>query len=308
MRITSGWLEVMGVRSHDRRSGREGERGPHGQRAGALSIQPADGRCPQHHNVGVGARARHGMRYSRFTGSDDIMLSGRSFPVARAGRRHQLGLSLVEMMVGIAVGLFVVAAAATVVATQLAENRRLMLETQLNQDLRAAMDIVTREIRRAGYIANSTSLVWSESAPNPAANANLSFVPDTASPTTSLQFSYERAPTRSGPFGFQYDGASKLSSRLLFGGGWQELTDSTTMTVESFVITPRHETSTPLPCPKLCPGGLTTCWPTVTVREYLVELTGRARSDSTVRRSLQSAVRVRNSGVKFNGGADVCPA
>ena len=51
-------------------------------------------------------------------------------------------------MVGVAVGLFVVAAASMLVATQLSDNRRLTLETQVQQDLRAAADIITRELRR----------------------------------------------------------------------------------------------------------------------------------------------------------------
>ncbi len=45
--------------------------------------------------------------------------------------RSQRGLSLVELMVGITDGLFVVAAAATLVANQLSDNRRLLLETQV---------------------------------------------------------------------------------------------------------------------------------------------------------------------------------
>ena len=57
------------------------------------------------------------------------------------------------MMVGIAIGLFIVAGAVALVATQLGENRRMLLETQVQQDLRAAADIITRELRRGGYIA-----------------------------------------------------------------------------------------------------------------------------------------------------------
>lgn len=64
----------------------------------------------------------------------------------REGGARQRGLSLVELMVGITVGLFVVAAAATLVANQLSDNRRLLLETQVQQDLRATMDIITRAV------------------------------------------------------------------------------------------------------------------------------------------------------------------
>ncbi len=79
------------------------------------------------------------------------------------------GLSLVELMVGITVGLFVVAAASVTMTGQLSENRQLMLDTQLQQDLRAAADIVTRELRRIGTMQNAVSAV---ATPGAAAVAN----------------------------------------------------------------------------------------------------------------------------------------
>ena len=65
-------------------------------------------------------------------------------------------------MVGVAIGLFVVAAATMLVATQLSDNRRLMLETQVQQDLRATADIIARELRRAGHWAKARDGVWYE--------------------------------------------------------------------------------------------------------------------------------------------------
>ena len=65
--------------------------------------------------------------------------------------RRQRGLSLVELMVGLAVGLLVVAATTTMVAAQLADNRRLLLEAQVQQDLRTAADLIARDLRRAGF-------------------------------------------------------------------------------------------------------------------------------------------------------------
>ena len=52
-------------------------------------------------------------------------------------RSNQRGLTLVELMVGLAVGLFVLAGATLVVSSQLNDNRTLLLETQIQQDLRA---------------------------------------------------------------------------------------------------------------------------------------------------------------------------
>ena len=75
-------------------------------------------------------------------------------------RAAQRGLSIVEMMVGVTIGLLVVAGATMVVSTQLLDNRQLMVETQVQQDLRAAADIITRDLRRAGYTSNPQNGVW----------------------------------------------------------------------------------------------------------------------------------------------------
>ena len=60
------------------------------------------------------------------------------------------GISMVELLVGLAVGLFIAAAGVTLMAGNLRENRALMLESRLMQDLRTASDIITRDLRRAG--------------------------------------------------------------------------------------------------------------------------------------------------------------
>ena len=86
--------------------------------------------------------------------------------VLNARRRHvrslQAGLSIVELMVGVAIGLVIVAAAALLMTGQLVENRRLLVETQLQQDLRGAADIITRELRRAGTGQDTEALdtIW----------------------------------------------------------------------------------------------------------------------------------------------------
>jgi len=106
-------------------------------------------------------------------------------------RRHrsaQQGLSLVELMVGITIGLFVVAAASLVVSNQLFDNRRLLLETQLQQDLRATMDIITRQLRRAGGQARNLSgqaLIASPGGAGGSSNLFQAVTPDTAAGSTA---------------------------------------------------------------------------------------------------------------------------
>lgn len=233
--------------------------------------------------------------------------------------RAQRGLSLVELMVGITVGLFVVAAAATLVANQLSDNRRLLLETQVQQDLRATMDIITRQLRRAGAATpnNVEAGIAASPVAGGASNPFGSIAP-VSTATTETTFSFYFDASQQGPYGFKLEGGvvKTLMPRTGNTPVWQELTDPNTVVVTAFSITPRTVTSTPLPCPKLCPPDPSDptsqyCWPKLVVRSYVVDIQARAKSDPGVQRALRNDVRVRNDLVEFNGPtatSPVCPA
>lgn len=224
-------------------------------------------------------------------------------------RQAQRGLSVVELMVGVAIGLFIVAAAAMVVSSQLSSNRRLLLDTQLQQDLRITADIVTRELRRAGAMRDAMALrtVWHPTMTLvPMAN---SFAADleAASAPTSVRYRYQRAPTDSTRYGFRLNG-TRLQS--LADDTAQDLTDPSVMSVTAFTITPSAHTPVKLPCPRNCPDGTQDCWPTVAVREFTVEITAQAANDPSIQRSVRSQVRVANDYVARNTPITdpVCPA
>lgn len=222
--------------------------------------------------------------------------------ISGAGAPPQ-GLSLVELLVGIAIGMFVVAAATMLVSSQLNDNRRLLLETQVQQDLRAAADIITRELRRAGYTPDAASLVWTPtSVPAPSAYSTVQLDPGNPS---EVVFSYWRRIAEDGPYGFKRDG--QVLRTLLSAGGWQELTDGNALRITSFSVTPRDGPATRMPCPKLCPDGTEACWPTLTVRELDVAIEGEAVSDPSVKRRLDTVVRLRNDLVKFNAPDPAAP-
>ncbi|MCU0624605.1 MAG: hypothetical protein MUF53_12205 [Gemmatimonadaceae bacterium] len=222
------------------------------------------------------------------------------------------GLSLVELMIGIVVGLFVVAAAAMVTSMQLGENRRLLLETQMQQDLRAAADIISRELRRIGTMQNALDAIAS---PTSAAQSNpFSATTQAGTDPADITYSYFRRPGEQGPWRFVLSGGV-IRSRV--GPTLQDLTDGNVMTVTRFAITPTTATSIRLPCPKLCPPDAANpnphdqCWPEVRVREYEIVIEAQARGDATVQRTLRSVVRPRNDWVAFNIAgppARACPA
>jgi prepilin-type N-terminal cleavage/methylation domain-containing protein len=225
----------------------------------------------------------------------------------RPASRAQRGLSLVELMVGIAIGLVVVAGAIVVTTSQLGDNRRLLLETQLQQDLRATADIISRELRRAGSTNTADGAVWF---PGSSGSQRNDFAPVTpaSGADTETVFSYRRSAGALGPYGFKLEG-DVIQSQLA-AAGWQDLTDAATMRVTEFTVTEQHEPPQLLPCPKLCSDTTTDCWPEVTVRKFKVEIAAEAVSDPAVRRNISSVVRLRNDWVRFrpDGNTDFCPA
>ena len=69
-------------------------------------------------------------------------------------RKQQAGLTLVELMIGLLVGTIIIAGGLrvfTVVIRGQSDNVKLI---RLNQDMRAMMDIMVRDIRRAGFVTS----------------------------------------------------------------------------------------------------------------------------------------------------------
>jgi len=212
-------------------------------------------------------------------------------------RRREHGLSLVELLVGAAVGLIVVAAAGSVVAAHEAAARRVQIEARLMQDLRSAAELVSRDLRRAGHWSAAASGVRRGDEPlivnphtavvaasGPAAVVALSF--STGAGDAASVDDGER-------FGFRlHNGAIEMQ---LGDRNWQALSDPGTVVVTSFSVTPRiDETDLATFCAKPCSAGSTTCPPRQQVRSYAISLAGRSSNDALVARELRSVVRVRN--------------
>ncbi len=239
----------------------------------------------------------------------------------RHSGRHQAGLSIVELMVGIAVGLIVVAGATVMVANQLGENRKLLLETQLQQDLRSAADIVTRELRRSGALPElGTALIPSSietiSKPDAATGAPVAKENSLAvymnTPTSDeIRFDYAAStnPVRyiPGPYGFRVVN-EVLETRVpnptaLLVERWEPLTDPNVMKVKAFtvnLIPAPNAAAIVMPCPSLCPiSNDTSCWPTYEVRDAEFVIEAEATSDASVKRAITGRVRVRADKVDF---------
>jgi len=75
------------------------------------------------------------------------------------GPRHSRGFTLTEMMIALAVSLLVLVAVVAFLMSSFRGNSDYVRSTRLTQDLRNTMDLVTRDLRRAGYDGKSMQLV-----------------------------------------------------------------------------------------------------------------------------------------------------
>jgi prepilin-type N-terminal cleavage/methylation domain-containing protein len=209
----------------------------------------------------------------------------------------QRGMSLVELMVGITIGLFIVAAATMLVGNQLSDNRRLVLETQLQQDMRASMDIITRQVRRAGALSDALSMSGLATDTGVSGYPSAKLTPINQLVPSDITFSYEQTPSNQGPFGFRLSNGV-VEMRLDELSPYQALTDPNVVKVTKLEFVPLPVTSALIPCPNFCPAptGGTACWPTVKVRTFRVvmEATPAGSGNADVRRSIQSELRIRN--------------
>jgi hypothetical protein len=225
-------------------------------------------------------------------------------PAAGARQLLQRGISLVELMVGITVGLIVLAAATTIVTTQLVSTRQLLLETQLDQDLRAASEIVARELRRSMGTTEEGGAQWF-SAEQLGVDSNPNRLAVIRGGGSEIEISYRRGPGEDSA-GFKLaDDAIKM---MVSDSTWHEVTDPQVVKVTRFQIgTARagnrertlNNAERIVPCPFLCADGTTDCWPRMAPVEYTLTIEGELRRNPAMKRTLQTSVFVRSALVLF---------
>jgi len=223
-----------------------------------------------------------------------------------SNRRRQRGLSLVELMIGTTIGLSVVAGTVTLYATNASNSRRLLAEARLNQDMRAAMDLVSRDLRRAGYWGNA--IKGTAISGTGTATMENPYRGITASDDGEVTYQFSRDATEDDDaadnehFGFKLeDGVLLMQTEE--GTPWLPMTDSNQVTVTEFSIADNPtELALGSLCSTACAVGTPNC-PTMTVRRFVIRLVGQSVTDTSVVRTLQASVRPRNDQLEGQ-----CPA
>ncbi|MGQ3051775.1 MAG: PilW family protein [Roseateles sp.] len=230
-------------------------------------------------------------------------------------RRNQRGLSLVELMVGITIGLIVAAGASMVAVNQINEHRRLMLEVQVQQDLRTAADILQQDIRRAGYRGFAQYAVWQPASgvgtpfevPARAASASpyASAVRSDTTYSRELSYSYSRVaknfkdtPFDNEQFGIKWNkGNNVLYLKLGVANGvdnWQPITDPESVKIIGFDIDITSQASDLNGfCDNPCAGAACPPPPQQIVRRVSFTIRGQANHDPNIIRTLSGVERIR---------------
>ena len=217
----------------------------------------------------------------------------------------QRGLSLIELLVAMVVGLIVIAAAVSFFSRHLRESRAVQVELRLVQDLRSAIDLIGRDLRRAAYWGQASAGVWQPGATSTPTNP-YAFV---TIASAQVQFNFSRdgvennALDTNEQFGFRLRAGvvEFMLGAANSGSNWQALTDANTVTITSFTVTPSvRRLSLEGMCATACSAAdsaAAVCPPQQHLRSLNIALTGRAVGDAKVMRSLQSQVRLRNDAI-----------
>ncbi|GHD63486.1 PilW family protein [Jeongeupia chitinilytica] len=126
---------------------------------------------------------------------------------------RQKGFSILEIMVALAIGMVLLLGVTTYLLTNLRTSRDVLSQARLNQDMRTIMDLMTRDIRRAGYYGSSSdtanfSQLFRSTTSNPVYSAS-----DLDSNGACIVYRYDRdsngALGADETFGFWYSGSGR---------------------------------------------------------------------------------------------------
>lgn len=82
-------------------------------------------------------------------------------------RKPQAGVTLIELLIGMLVGIIVVAGGMSVYVTSVRGQSENIKLVRLNQDMRAMMDTMERDIRRAGFVTSDPATQFASLQGNP---------------------------------------------------------------------------------------------------------------------------------------------
>jgi len=185
--------------------------------------------------------------------------------------KKQAGLTLIEMMIAMLIGLLVTGSIISVFISNVKSSSENVRMIQLNQELRTVMTFISDEIKRSGYSADPTIITFIDDFNTATANCVL----------YSYDVNGNGVQTTNEKFGFRLNGNTiEWGSNVACGANanWQDLTEANIADITAFTIVPSN-----------IPAG------TIFIKQLVITITGDTTLfPGTASRTVTETIRVRN--------------
>jgi prepilin peptidase dependent protein B len=236
--------------------------------------------------------------------------------MTRITMTKQQGISLIEIMIALSIGLIIVAAAITIYITSIKGSADIAKSARLNHDMDSALALMVNDIRRAGYWGGAK--VGADSRDNP---FTVSGTTDLQIPSAScVLYTYDAnadgevddgTDDPAEYYGFRLNAGNiqmRSSNIACDAGGWNSLNISdgreqveiTNLAfTESFKCLRKRlgeaDASYDTPCAAAAAAGnLATDDRVIETREISITMAGRAKNDTSVTKTISDRVKIRN--------------
>lgn len=217
--------------------------------------------------------------------------------------RRQRGISLVELMIAMVLGLLVSAIVIGMFSSTVGSTRQAVTTIRLNQELRTVMDLMIRDLRRSGYwngalaASNPYASITEAGAPVAvylAAGSNTHLNTTTAGDSGEcviLGYDSEASGSAAAErlVGYRYDANDEAVEGLWASsfatpahcdmGTWQNLTDEEAVRITALEFTPEPNPAS---------------FAAATVRNLIITLSAESRRDARIKTEIRDQVRIRN--------------
>jgi type IV pilus assembly protein PilW len=215
----------------------------------------------------------------------------------RQTARSQSGFTLVELLIAVVINIILLAALIGVFSSNIANYNKVNRADMLNQQLENAIQLMTNDIRRAGYSANASNDIDTGQNNNPF----MASATDISTPSsTCILFTYDAGNTGTLPsinasadddrYGFRLNN-NTLQARPpgatfacnAAATNWENITDPNIVNITALSFTLNTTT---------VPVGQTAN--TIRLRSVDISITGQLVLDASISKTLTQHVRVRN--------------
>lgn len=216
----------------------------------------------------------------------------------RIYQKQIVGFSLTELMIALVISSIIMVALLTVIIANLSHYQQSLNMNRLNQQLAAALSVMSDDIRRAGYWSNANSDLGTGQNNNPFVATGNDLTINGA--TNCILFTYDHdsngtlsaltATIDDERYGFRLSNGA-IQSRppgasfdcLAGSSAWENITDTNIITITNLAFALSATTITTGPGTK-----------GIQLRSVDISITGQLKNDATVSKTLTQHVRIRN--------------